>query len=173
MQDPRLADKHWQIYLFCDLSRQFTEAYRAYVRRSSQRLAQRTVADAVELFLVCHALELALKGWLLLRMPGMTVSKLKRQYGHNLIKLANEVLPQYPNIQPHLSLIAALSRWGDIDEPFNHRDYGYPDVEDKGIPVPMPLDPFADFVAQCRFDLYLALERERSAEQEGSSHGGS
>jgi hypothetical protein len=125
-------------------------------------MKQRTVADEVELFLICHALELVLKGWLLLRVPGMTARKLaSRDYWHNLVKLAKEVSPHYPDIEPYLALIGDLARRGETGEPFVHRKYGYPDIEDKGIPVPMPLEPFADFVTQCRFDLYLTREREQ------------
>jgi hypothetical protein len=78
-----------------------------------------------------------------------------------LVKLAKEVSQHYPDIEPYLALIGDLARRVEIGEPFLHRDYGYPDIEDKGIPDLVPLEPFADCVTQCRFDLYLTCEREQ------------
>ncbi len=160
MSGPEMSNNYWPIWRYCALSAQFSEAYRAYASRPSQQHLERRAPDEVELFLICHALELALKGWLLFRAPGMTVKKLQHVYSHDLFKLASDVAPYYPAIGPFLPLIQAIGYNAEVNEVFSHRNYGYPDSEDKGIPVPMPLKPFAEFVVQCRFDLSMANDRE-------------
>lgn len=155
MQNAGAVQRYRQVSRYVDLSSQFDEAYRAY----AQGHQQHAIAREVELYLVCHALELALKGWLILREPGATPKKLKKQYGHDLGRLAEAVVAHYQGIEPHLALI------GQINQSYQFKDYEYPDIDDKGINVPMPLGPFAEVASDCRFDLYMMCEKERPTPQ--------
>lgn len=161
MRNTAAAGKYWQVARYCDLSSQFDDAYRVYAEGHQQH----TIAREVELYLVCHALELALKGWLILREPGATPKKLKTQYGHDLGRLAEAVAAHYQGITPHLALI------GQINQSYQFKDYEYPDIDDKGINVPMPLGPFAEVASDCRFDLYLTCEQERPTPPGGGPTG--
>jgi hypothetical protein len=82
--------------------------------------------------------------------PGMTITRLKKRYSHDLLELATAVVPYYPGIEEHLDLIR------DINESYKGKDYEYPAAASSGFAVPEDLDGFADFTAKCRHDLYLA-----------------
>jgi hypothetical protein len=149
----------WPVQRYQLLSQQFIEAYRAYAARPSLARSRASGIDfppqEVEMFLLYHALELALKGWLLLSVPGMTPKQLKKDYGHTLADLGAAVEPYYPTVRGYLPLMGELERW----------KYAYPDLSDDGYTAPWKMEPFAEFVSNCRFDLFNALAEANTRAQ--------
>lgn len=141
----------WPVQRYHMLSSQFIEAYRAYVARPSQEHLRASGHEfppqEVEMFLLYHALELALKGWLLLSVPGTTPEQLKKDYKHGLAELGADVEPYYPAVKEYLPLMGELERL----------KYAYPDFSEEGFPVPWEMKPFAEFVSNCRWALFNAL----------------
>ena len=154
MTDAARMSEHpnsWPVQRYQGLSSQFIEAYRAYAARPSQEHLRASrhdfPTDEVEMFLLYHALELALKGWLLLSVPGMTPERLRGEYSHSLRQLGEAVEPHYPAVGEYLPLLDELERL----------KYAYPDFSDKGFPVPWEMKRFAEFVSNCRWGLFNAL----------------
>lgn len=138
-----MSEKYRQAYIYADLSRQFCDVYGAY----SAYYPDVMDSSEVQLFLVCHALELALKGWILLREDNQTPEKLRHKYGHNLSMLARDAKQYYDPITVYLPLIE------DLNVSYKAKLYDYPDIKDNGVKVPVDLDSLATFASRCRFDL--------------------
>lgn len=107
------------------------------------------------MFLLYHALELALKGWLLLSVTGMTPERLRGEYGHGLRQLGEAAEPHYPAVGEYLPLMSVLERL----------KYAYPDFSDEGVPVPSEMKQFAGFVSNCRSALFNALAEANTRAQ--------
>jgi hypothetical protein len=126
------------------------------------------IHDQVKLYLLCHALELALKGWLLLRDPKATPSSIRKR-GHKIGALGRAVTGGVPGeehetyyhpVELFLPLIGQLET--SYDNPFDYTyvnlDANQQDTRDHKVPEDMKA--FADFVAECCADLLTTCARE-------------
>lgn len=117
----------------------------------------------VKLVLLCHALELTLKGWLVLKENTPLHSKRESSgvrglkgpggFGHNLDELVKAVTPHYPKLQPWAARFRYLneSYWGN-----GARDYEFPEGN-PGRHIISPLDDVAAFIRGCRDDLGVGI----------------
>lgn len=140
------------------------EYLEAYNLIAAQRPADFDEVVAPKLFLLCHALEVAMKGWLVLR-EGASKTDLARTrpskknpdvLGHNLEALARAAGKHYPVLLANRDTMHRLnaSYWGD-----GTRDYEYPE----GNRVLNHVSPseLARLVKACADDLLVAASAER------------
>lgn len=111
-----------------------------------------------KLFLLCHALETAMKGWIVLE-NGTSTQKLKSRYSHDLVKLARAAGKHYPRVEQNLGLVELLnaSYWGG-----GTRDYEYPEGNRSFISI-KPENAVAIVVRECVDQLISAIEQQRRA----------
>src|SRR5260370_11760280 len=112
---------------------------------------------SAKLFLLCHALETAMKGWLILR-EGISQEKLRKKYGHDLAKLAFSAGQHYPALLQNAKHLDRLndSYWGG-----GTRDYEYPEGEDRIEYIPP--DELVLLVKPCLQDLIQSIVQERQS----------
>lgn len=148
---------------------EFIEAYDVISAAHAQTHTKRKDLELpnAKLWLLCHALEVTLKGWLVLKenaplrsersgAPGVRPLKGRDGYGHDLDALAAAVAAYYPAIQPWINGIRHLNQsyWGA-----GARDYEFPEGNRLRHHL-SPLDGFADFIRACRNELGLAIQAQ-------------
>jgi len=119
------------------------EGAEKYIAAACVLIAQNATPEPTG-FLASHGLELALKAYLL--HSGVSVAKLKRNYGHNLNKLYRAASQRSLTVQFDLLWLAVLNH--DCDHPFLYR---YPQA---GYAAPLPAGP--DFPRDLRQVLQAA-----------------
>lgn len=110
-----------------------------------------------EHYLLCHALELALKGWLMLE--GDDPEMLRKRLGHDLGALLHRVIEVYGARafpEDHAELI------GDLNRSYRGKDYEYPARTDPLISI-SPLSVLAKFVNFCVEELIRKSRAKRMA----------
>lgn len=102
---------------------EYLEAYNAV---ADSKLDELELTSA-KLFLLCHALETTMKGWLILR-EGISKEKLRKKYSHDLAKLAFSAGQHYLVLVQNAKHLDRLndSYWGG-----GTRDYEYPEGNDQ------------------------------------------
>jgi hypothetical protein len=106
------------------------EGAEKYIAAACALIAQNATPEPTG-FLASHGLELALKAYLL--HSGVSVAKLKRNYGHNLNKLYRAATQRGLTAQFDLLWLAVLNHYHD--NPFLYR---YPQA---GYAAPLPAGP--------------------------------
>lgn len=150
MRDDERAERRQRTLLYYGAARQYLEGYRIIAQ---QRPDEIELEDAKH-FLLCRSLELALKGWLVLR-EGTSQAELRnmrpnykgmREFGHNLKNLAEATAKYHATVQALLPSI----NW--LNQSYQSKDYEYPEwADDDGVSVTSvnPERPFPRFVSAC------------------------
>ncbi len=128
----------------------------AYDAVAENKPNQLELASA-KLFLLCHALEATMKGWLILR-EGISKEKLRKKYGHDLAKLAFSAGQYYPALLQNAKHLDRLndSYWGG-----GTRDYEYPEGNDQIEYVPP--NELVLLVRACVQDLIQSIVQEQQS----------
>jgi hypothetical protein len=164
-------------------------------------VAKDLMQASVKQLILGHALELVMKGWLVLHggspvsltskqrkqleLEGRVVPTTLKDYGHDLERLAAEVVKYDPDLQPYMDkTVPMVDDAGDpvLDEQgfqrkkslIEHlnssywaggaRQYEYPEANEvadkKNIAFLSPLDKFAEFISTSRHKLLDAIIKQ-------------
>ncbi len=129
------------------MSWEYLEFYQAAASQHPDDFGGSASLTSPKLFNLCHALELAMKGWLILkegmpesiasgqrrtlRQAGIDIPKTLKDYSHHLAHLAADAGQYYPPLLAQMQIWEHLTKsyWGDDSDAERRRtrDYEYPE----------------------------------------------